>query len=95
MFVHCGGCELRCTEAHVEVGSWWTSAGGWNLGCGRRNAIQGPVAKPLLGYEVGSTKGDGGCRWSLGPNVGAGVDEGASAALSVQVVARKQHAVCE
>ena len=27
-----------------------------------RCAIWGPVAKPLLGYEVGCTKGDGGCR---------------------------------
>ena len=68
-------------------------------GCGieegaddRRNAIWGPVGKSLLKYEVGCTKRGGG-RWSLEHNVGAGVDEGASAALSVRVVARKQQGV--
>ena len=59
-----------------------------------------PYCKTIIGVRSGMHKGrwaraDGGWRWSPGHNVVTGVDEGASAALSVQVVARKQHAVCE
>ena len=61
-------------------------------GC-QRNATWGVLQNHCWGakWNVRGERGVvGGCRWSLGHNVGVGVDEGALAALSVQVVAKKQ-----
>ena len=56
----------------------------------------GTCCKTVIGVRSGMYEGRwrGGQWWSLGHNIGAGVDEGASATHSGRVVARKQRGVC-
>ena len=69
----------------------------WDRGCRwSAKCDMGACCKTIIAYEVGCTRRGivGGCRWSLGHNMGEGVDQGASAAFSGRVVSRKQQGVC-